>query len=141
MRKIHLVIAFFSLGLTAFAQSSDINNLEKSVEELRELLIEPNRSQLEKLTAKELSYGHSNGKIEDQNDFIEFLLSGESQFVTITLQDQTVEIVGNVGMVRHTLLAETNNKGTPGSIKLGVLLIWQKSGRNWKLLARQAYKL
>jgi ketosteroid isomerase-like protein len=125
---------------SVLAQTNEVQKIEKAVEDLKNLLVNPDQKQLENLTAKELSYGHSNGKIEDQKAFIEFLLSGESQFVTIDLQDQTVEIVGNTGIVRHTLLAETNNNGTLGNIKLGVLLIWQKKGRDWKLLARQAFK-
>lgn len=132
-------IVFFSLN-SILAQTTDVQKLEKAVEDLKHLLVDPDQKQLENLTAKELSYGHSNGKIEDQKEFIDFLLSGESQFVTIDLQDQTVDIVGNTGIVRHTLLAETNNNGTLGNIKLGVLLIWQKNGNDWELLARQAFK-
>lgn len=142
MKNCLLAVAFLLLSLTAgMAQTNDVQNLEKSVEELKSLLITPDRKKLEDLTDNDLSYGHSNGKIEDQDAFIEFLLSGESQFVTIDLQDQTVDIVGDTGIVRHTLLAQTNNKGTLGNIKLGVLLIWKKDGKDWDLLARQAFKL
>ncbi len=142
MKKKLLIFAFLLFGLTTiFAQNNDVQKLEKTVEDLKQLLIHPDREALETITAKELSYGHSNGTIEDQNAFIEFLLSGKSQFVTIDLEDQTVDIVGKTGIVRHTLLAETNNEGTLGNIKLGVLLVWQKNGQKWELLARQAFKM
>lgn len=141
MKKQLLTIALLFLGISAaLAQSKEVETLEQSVGELKHLLINPDRAGLEAITSKELSYGHSNGKIEDQNAFVEFLLSGKSQFVNIELEDQTVKIVDNTGIVRHTLLAETNNEGTIGNIKLGVLSIWHKEGEKWILLARQAFK-
>ena len=141
--KTPLLLLFFLFALsTTYGQNDkDVQRLEQSVEELRELLINPDQEGLERLTSTSLSYGHSNGRIENQQEFIDFMLSGKSQFVTIQLEDQTVDIVGKTGIVRHTLLADTNNEGTISSIKLGVMLIWHKKGKNWELLARQAFKL
>ena len=142
MKKQMLTIALLFLGLTAtLAQSKDIETLEESVEKLKHLLINPERAGLEAITSKELTYGHSSGTIEDQNEFIEFLLSGKSQFVNIELEDQTVKIVDKTGIVRHTLLAETNHGGTLGNITLGVLTIWHQDGKKWILVARQAFKM
>ena len=137
-----LILLFLTLGLSiSFAQDKDTQSLEEAVEELRQLLIKPDQQGLENITAEELSYGHSAGRVEDQKEFIDFLLSGKSQFVSIDLEDQTVDIIGKTAIVRHTLLAETNNEGVKGIIKLGVLMVWQKDGKNWKLLARQAFKM
>ncbi|MGO3805483.1 MAG: hypothetical protein ACTJHT_04200 [Sphingobacterium sp.] len=45
-------------------------------------------------------------------------------------------------MLRHTLLAKTNDPGNgPASIKLGIALTWIKTQGTWKLLSRQAFKL
>lgn len=131
----------FVLSATYGQNDKEVQQLEQSVEKLRELLINPEQEALEKITSTSLTYGHSNGRIENQQEFIDFMLSGKSQFVTIQLEEQTVDIVGKTGIVRHTLLADTNNEGTLGSIKLGVMLIWHKKGKNWELLARQAFKL
>lgn len=142
MKRLLFTAALLTLGFTAaLAQNNDVQTLEQTVEELKHLLINPERQGLEAITSKNLSYGHSSGTIEDQNAFIEFLLSGKSQFVSIDLEDQTVDIVDKTGIVRHTLLAETNNEGTLGNIKLGVLSIWHKEGEKWKLLARQAFRM
>lgn len=69
------------------------------------------------------------------------MLSGVSKFVTIELQKQTIDIVDNIGIVRHTIVADTNNEGDHVRINIGVILIWQKESNEWKLLARQAFKL
>ena len=62
-------------------------------------------------------------------------------FVTIDLTEQTISISGKTAMVRHTLTAKTNDNNKPGDVQLKVLLVWQKKGGHWKLLARQAVKL
>jgi ketosteroid isomerase-like protein len=38
------------------------------------------------------------------------------------------------------LAAVTKDNGKPGSVKLDVLLVWQKEQKEWKLIARQAVK-
>lgn len=42
--------------------------------------------------------------------------------------------------MRHILTAKTNDSGKPGDVHLRILLIFQKEGGSWKLLARQAVK-
>jgi hypothetical protein len=136
-----LITLCCSLSLGLLAQSPDEKDVAAAVESLRKAMVEANKSNLEKLTAEALSYGHSSGKIEDKAAFVEGIVSGKSDFVTIQLSDQTIKIVGNTAIVRHKLSAETNNEGKPGTANLGVLLIWQKQQGQWKLLARQATKL
>ncbi|HLT07740.1 MAG TPA: nuclear transport factor 2 family protein [Cyclobacteriaceae bacterium] len=141
MKHCFLLFACLLLGFaSSFAQQKN-KALEKKVEDLRLLLISPERASLERITSPQLSYGHSNGRIENQKEFVEYLLSGVSKFVTIELQDQTVDVVEDIGIVRHILVAETNNQGETVHIKIGVLLIWKLEEKEWKLLARQAFKI
>ena len=78
--------------------------------------------------------------MEDQTAFIEKLASGKSDFVTMDLSEQTITVSGDTALVRHTLNADIKDGGVPNTIKLGVLLVWQKQQGEWKLLARQAFK-
>jgi hypothetical protein len=39
------------------------------------------------------------------------------------------------------MTGDTNDNNKPGTVNLGVLLVWQKQKGQWKLLARQAFKL
>lgn len=129
------------ISQTAFAQSNDEKAVTQAVETLRKALIDPDQSTLDKLAADELSYGHSSGMVQDKTAFIEALTSGKSDFVTIDLSEQTVKVVDNTAIVRHHFSATTNDGGKPGSVKLSILLIWQKQKGQWRLLARQAVKL
>lgn len=124
-----------------FAQSKDQTAVTQAVEQLRRLLVDPDKGKLEALTTPELTYGHSSGKIENRAEFVEALVSGASDFTAIDLTGQTVTIVDNTAWVRHNLMGQTLNDGKPGQTKLGVLMVWLRQKGAWKLLARQAVKI
>ncbi|WP_225865708.1 nuclear transport factor 2 family protein [Dyadobacter aurulentus] len=126
-RSILLFICFLLINVSASAQSSDEKAIASQVEKLRVALVDGKEEALAKLTSPSLSYGHSNGLVEDKKAFLIALTSGESNFTKIDLSDQTIYISGDVAMVRHKLKGETHNKGKdPAPISLGVLLVWQK---------------
>ncbi len=136
------LVAFCSMIITSsLAQTKDHAAVAQSVEQLRLLMVDPDKTKLESLATDELSYGHSSGKMEDKKAFVEALTSGASDFKTIELTDQTITLVDNTAMVRHKLSGETLNDGKPGQVKLAILLVWVKQKNNWKLLARQAVKI
>ena len=135
------VIVFLIMNTIVIAQSKDEKEVADAVEQLRLGMVNGDKAVLEKLTSDKLSYGHSSGRIEDKKEFVEKIVSGASDFVTIDLSEQTVSISDKVGIVRHILSAKTNDGGKPGEVHLKILLIWQKQKGGWKLLARQAVKI
>lgn len=78
--------------------------------------------------------------MDTKASFISDLLDGKSDFVTIVISDQTIKVVGDAAIVRHTLTADTNDSGKPGKVQIKILGVWQKQGADWKLLARQAVR-
>ena len=134
-------IAFIFFNAVSFGQTKDEKAVADVVEQLRNAMVNGDKAVLEKLTDEKLSYGHSSGHIDDKKEFVEKLVSGSSDFVTIDLSEQIISISENVAIVRHTLNAKTNDGGKPGEVHLKVLLIWQKGKDGWKLLARQAIKI
>jgi ketosteroid isomerase-like protein len=143
MPKYLILIALFAFALiqTATAQDKAKEAVEKAVLQLKDAMLSGEEASLVAISSKNLTYGHSNGVIEDQDAFVFALASGNNNFTSITLTDQTVEVLGKIALVRHNLAGNTHNKGAePSTVNLGVLLVWQKEGKNWKLLARQAFK-
>jgi len=124
-----------------YAQNKHEADLLAAVDKLKNAMISGERQALEDIAAADLSYGHSGGKLEDKAAFVEAIASGKSDFVSIDLKNQTVKITGKTAIVRHELHAKTNDGGKPGDVHIGIMLVWQKQGKEWKLLARQAYKL
>jgi hypothetical protein len=139
--KMMLFSALMALtAVPVFAQSRDEQAVAASVETLRKALIDPDKATLDALVVDELTYGHSNGNIQDKAMFEEALLNKSSDFVTIDLTQQTIKVVGNTAWVRHILSATTNDGGKPGTVRLSILLVWVKQKGQWRLLARQAVK-
>ncbi len=140
MKKLVLLFLFsISLSLT-HAQSKKQIAVEAIVNQLTAAMISGERTELEIVASEHLSYGHSGGHVEGKSEFVEKIASGKSDFVTIDITDQTIDIVGKTAIVRHQFNATTNDGGKPGIVKLKVLLIFQKENGVWKLLARQAVK-
>ncbi|MDN3686754.1 nuclear transport factor 2 family protein [Cyclobacterium jeungdonense] len=140
MNKYLLIIFLFSASAVC-AQSKEVAAVEKAVADLVKAMVDGDESQLKMLTDPQLTYGHSNGLIENQSEFIHALSSGESNFTEITIENQTVDIKGKIALVRHFLIGATHNQNSdPAPVNLGVLTVWHKKGKNWTLLARQAYK-
>ncbi len=118
----------------------DVLAVAKSVELLNNALIEPEKALFEDILMEELSYGHSSGKLQNKEAFIDDLINGPFDFQEINISDETIEIIGQTAVVRHILSAKASNAGTPVEIRMGILLVYQNHNDQWKLLARQAFK-
>ncbi|MEO7491111.1 MAG: nuclear transport factor 2 family protein [Ferruginibacter sp.] len=133
-----LLIALLATAISA--QSKKQKQVAAAVENFRKAMINPTKEQLSALVADDLGYGHSGGKVEDKATFIETLLSGKSDFVTIDLLDQQIKVYGKTAVVRHILNAATNDDNKPGTVKLAILTVWHKENGSWKMVARQAVR-
>jgi len=133
-------LLLLTITIGASAQSKDETDVAAVVEKLRKAMVDGDKKELEDVVSDKLSYGHSGGHVEGKAEFVEKIVTGKSDFVTIDLSDQTISISGNTAVVRHKLEAKTNDNGKPGDVHLLVLLVFQKEHKHWKLLARQAVK-
>ena len=132
-------MAVVLLGIHSYGQTNA--RLVQAAETLRALMVDPVKQQLENLLEDSLSYGHSSGHIDTKQQFIEKLTSGKSDFVSIYITNQTVQVYKNTGIVRHDLTGVTNDGGKASNVKLHVLTVWIKRGNWWLLVARQAIKI
>ena len=128
-------------GLAAKAQSSDEASVTQAVEKLRAAMLAADRSQLDALTAPQLSYGHSGGVIEDKAQFIDVIAGKRTIYKVATHADQSITLAGDNAIVRHIFSTETESGGKPGSARVGVMQVWQKQDGQWRLLARQAFRI
>lgn len=142
MKRIAALLILSFTCYAGIAQTKEEKAVTAAVENMRKAMVDANKSSLEQLADSKLTYGHSSGKLEDKSSFVDNIVNGSSDFVDITLTDQTVTIAGQTAIVRHKLFAHTNDKGKePGTVNLYILLVWHKTQGQWKLLARQAVKV
>lgn len=139
--KIALTL-FFAMTLTvAFSQSE--KEVDEAVQKLRTALLAEDADALKNLTSANLSYGHSAGKIENQEEFVAVFESKTSDYKTWDVTDQTIEFYGkDLAIVRHNVKAEivALSNGTTNSLDIGLMMIWVKEKGEWKLLARQSFR-
>jgi Domain of unknown function (DUF4440) len=141
MKKIITSLFFLLCIHTGIAQTKQMKEVAYAVEQLKVAMVNADSVVLNKLVSTKLSYGHSGGAIDDKKIFLEKLVSGKSDFVTMDLSEQVITISKKTAIVRHALSATTNDNGKPGIVSLKVMQVWLKQNGVWVLVARQAIKL
>jgi ketosteroid isomerase-like protein len=126
---------------SAHAEAPDEAAVAQAVEALRKALLEKDKARLEELTAAQLSYGHSDGRVQTKAEFIDGVMTGKAVVKSLTFPELKVGLASNAAIARHTYASESETDGKPNSVRIGVLAVWQKQDGSWKLLARQGYKL
>jgi len=112
------------------------------VKKFNNALVNQDSLQLVFLTSDNLSYGHSSGLVQNKEEFIIDILYGPFNFSMIGNPGQEIKISENIATVRHIFEAKATNDGNPVDIRIGNLQVYQRNKNGqWKLLARQAYKL
>ena len=140
-----LILPALALGLLstvpAFA-GADEDAVLKNVETFRAAQAAGNAEALVSLLAEDLSYSHSNAKIDTKASLLDGVAKANYKWTSLDYKDPTVKIVGPAAIVRFTFVGEqefTDGKKTPQN--LHILMNWQKQGSDWKLLSRAATKL
>jgi len=115
--------------------------LEKAVEELRAAMVAGDGNGLKRLLHDRLTYSHSDAHLQTKAQVLDEL-AGKHSFVSIALSAQTVDILGDVGIVRHVFDGVNNlPDGKTSTSHIFVLQCWYRSGGAWKLLARASTPL
>ncbi len=125
----------------AHAEAGDEAAVKQNVEALREALLKADKAQLERLTAEQLSYGHSDGRVQNKAEFVDGVMTRKATVKSLNFPDLKIAVAGDAAIARHLYESESEMDGKTTNTKIGTLEVWQKQGGNWKLLARQAYKL
>jgi hypothetical protein len=134
-------IAATTMAADATAAPADQASLEKAVEDLRAAMVAGDGNALKRLLSDRLSYSHSDAHLQNKGQVLNEL-AGKHAFVSITQSKQTVDIVGNVGVVRFVFDGVgilPDGKTSPSHIF--VLQVWLRSRRSWQLLARASTPL
>jgi hypothetical protein len=143
----HVILPALAVGLIgivpALAESPDEVAVAKNVEAFRKAQVAADPKALEALCAAELSYSHSDGRIEDRATFVTNATNGKSKFLTLEYKDPQIRIVGPAAIVRFHWVGESEvvADGKKNNTNLHILMNWQKQGSDWKLLSRASTKL
>ncbi|CAG9183316.1 nuclear transport factor 2 family protein [Cupriavidus pinatubonensis] len=143
MRKKWLLAACTTIALAAcqatgnLGAQQDSGSVAEASQNLNRAMVDADSATLARLMSDELTYGHSGSKVDTKQSLIRDLTSGAVDFVNINITGQTVKVVHNTAVVRHTLAADVIVDGKPGKVKINVLQVWLRQDNQWRLLARQ----
>jgi ketosteroid isomerase-like protein len=147
-RRDFAVAGVFALGASALslsrsvdAASGDEAAVAQSIETLRQGILEANKAKLDQVAASQISYGHSDGRVQNKQEFIDGVMTRKQVQKSLTFPELKVFVVGDMAVARHIYLGESELDGKQTTTRIGGLQVWQKQGGGWKLVARQGFKL
>jgi ketosteroid isomerase-like protein len=138
------LVAFGALRAgAAYAVAADEEAVAKRLEAFRAAQFARDAKALDGLCASELSYSHSDAHVEDKATFIKNATSDKSKFLSLEYKDPWIRVVGDTAIVRFHWVAESETvpEGKKSATNLHILMIWQRQGPEWKLLARASTKI
>src|SRR5262249_2153192 len=121
--------------------AGDEESVAQSVEILRKGQLEADRSKLDQVTSAQVSYGHSDGRVENKEQFINGVMTRKQTVKSIEFPELKIAVVGNAAVARHIYLSQSELDGKTTTTRIGALQVWQKQDGGWKLLARQGFRL
>ena len=125
----------------ALAEGGDEAAVKKSIDEFRMATLKQEKAKLEPLLADQLSYGHSDGRVDGKASLVEGVMNRKATVKSIDFPELKIAVTGNTAVARHLYVSESELEGKPTSTKIGALQVWQKQDGGWKLLARQGFRL
>jgi hypothetical protein len=138
MRKILGILLLFSF-VFANAQTEE-EKLIATMKEFHQALVQKNTVSINQQTEKALSYGHSNGWVQNKNAIIKDFETGLISYQAYKEDSVQVSMSGNFANIRFIADINATLRGNATINHLKVLEVWVKKGKRWLLLARQAVK-
>jgi ketosteroid isomerase-like protein len=136
------VLAMGLLGVVPALAAADEDAVAKNVEAFRVAQLAADGKTLDGLCAAELSYSHSDARVEDKATFLANSTNGKTKILTLAYQDVSIRVVGPAAIVRFHWVGDIETAdGKKSATNLHVLMNWQKQGADWKLLSRASTKL
>lgn len=138
MKKLFVIVILLNVFF-ANAQT-DEEKLSVTLKEFHQALVKKNTISINQQTDKALSYGHSNGWVENKEDLIKHLETGYMNYNSY--KDDSIQVIINGNMANARFVADISAtlNGATNSFHLKVLEVWVKKGKRWLLFARQAVK-
>jgi ketosteroid isomerase-like protein len=135
-----LALGAASLIAPALAESGDEAAVQKAVQEMRTAYLDKDKAKLEAMTLPQLTYSHSDGRIEDKAKFIDGVMNRKATVKSLEYPEMTVAVAGDTAIVRHLWVSESELDGKTTNTRIGVMQVYKKQDGGWKLLARSSYR-
>lgn len=143
MKNLLFIPAFILIASFAFGQSKK----EKEVIERTYLLSHTvfgtkDSVTLNDLFAKNLTYGHSHGKLQNREEALAGAYHNQSAYTDTAVSNIQVIMEDDAAIVRHLFKAkEIKKNGAVVPLNFLMMLVWVKEKGKWRLMGRQAVSI
>ena len=139
MKYLTLILWILAV-IPTYAQSE--SEVKTALFQMRSAMLDEDESTLRELTSEHLTYGHSSGVIETQEQFLGVFASGNTDYQNWDIYELEISLPkSDMALVRHKVKADIQSNGNTNHLELGLLMVWVKEKGQWRLLARQAFRL
>ena len=106
----------------ALGESADEAAVNRAVDALRKALLEADKARLQ-LTADQVSYGHSDGKVQTKAQFIDGVIGRKAVVKSLDFPELSIAVIGDAAIARHIYSSESETNGKPASVRIGALQV------------------
>jgi len=106
----------------ALGESADEAAVNRAVDALRKALLEADKARLQ-LTADQVSYGHSDGKVQTKAQFIDGIIGRKAVVKSLDFPELSIAVIGDAAIARHIYSSESETNGKPASVRIGALQV------------------
>lgn len=133
---------FIFILISSFSFSQNINSkFERTILNM-DVLMQNNDENIVQSFADDVSFGHSNGWIQNKSDFIRDFKSKKVSYDTIrNIVFKEAKKSGKIYSIHRIIQVAGSYKNIHFSMKLSTLEVWKKLQVKWKLWSRQSVEL
>ena len=136
MRFFLTIILFFTSWIVV-AQKQESDVLQR-MKRFHDVMVQK-RFYIDQYLDDSLTYGHSNGWIENKKEFLSNL-GNKITYHSIKEDSISVTVNNRMAHVRFVAVIDATLDGKQSQFRLKVMEVWAKKKNSWKLFARQAIK-
>jgi hypothetical protein len=141
MRRLVLFAMVFALAPVVSAQMGKVEQQVLQAEKDRfAAMVKGDRAALEKLLADDLTYTHSTALLENKEQFLKSVTSGNIDYVSIVPSeaDWKIRVNGNTAVVNGLAAVNVIDTGKDRKIRIRFTTVQANRGGAWQLLAWQS---
>ena len=116
-------------------------SLLEAEEARRVAMLDSNTQKLDMLMDDGMTYVHSSGIKDNKQAYLGLLLSGTVRYETLSFENLTIKIIGQVGLVSGNMLASVVRGDIHKKVATSYLAVWDNTATGWQLLMVQATSL
>jgi hypothetical protein len=135
-----LLVACASSGVARVANSS-IEQVQQAERQRFTALTAQNLAALDPLLADELLYCHSNGQVENKQQFLETVRTGRIRYESIDMHEFQARLYGEVAVGTGYITVQGSLGGQPMTLELRYTDVYAWRAGHWQLINWQSTRI